>query len=116
MPIPRPTGPAKCPHTLREVVAQAIYDAPNGIDGDQVGDMLIEDFRIEGETPKDCVAMVEEICRHAADAAIAALEAAGYVVAPIEPTQEMVEAAANSNTMRLVARALYEAMLTARPA
>lgn len=63
---------------LREQIARAIYDAPNDIDGDQIADMLIEDFRIFG-TPDECREMVLGVCRKAADAALAAIKAPGWL-------------------------------------
>ena len=80
-----------------ELVGVAIYDAPNGIDGDQLADMLIEDDRISGTTLEECIAQVREVCRMAARAAIdahkAALAEAGYVIVPREPTDTMMAAA-----------------------
>lgn len=70
-----------------EAVARAIYDAPNGIDGDQVSDMLYEDERITGANAEECRAQTMAVCRSAARAAIAAHEAAlmaaGMVIVPI---------------------------------
>lgn len=67
-----------------ERVARAIYDAPNGIDGDQVADMLIEDSRISSAFPAENREQVLAVCRQAARAAIAALR---------EPTDAMIKAA-----------------------
>ena len=64
-----------------ERVARAIYDAPNGIDGDQLADMLVEDCRITGADPAACQTQVLDVCRHVARAAIAAMR---------EPTEAMV--------------------------
>lgn len=55
-----------------EQVARAIRDAENGIDGDTVGDMLYEDFRIEGNAD-ECRAQLLVVCRAAARAAIGAM-------------------------------------------
>lgn len=62
--------------SLEAVIARAIYDAPNGIDGDQLADMLIEDDRINGATADECRAQIMAVCTHAARAAFAAIEAA----------------------------------------
>jgi hypothetical protein len=67
-----------------ERAAQAIYDAPNGIDGDQIADMLYTDFRIAGPSPADCRAQTMGVCRQAAKAAIAAYTAALAEAAPSE--------------------------------
>lgn len=66
-----------------ERVARAIYDAQNGIDGDQVGDMLYTDHRIDGPDAETCRAQVMRVCNYAARAAIAAMR---------EPTEVMIEA------------------------
>lgn len=66
-----------------ERAAQAMFDANNGIDGDRIGDMVYDDFRISG-SPDECVAMVMAVCRLAVRAAMAAMR---------EPTGEMVSAA-----------------------
>lgn len=63
-----------------ERVARAIYDAENGIDGDQIADMLYDDIRIIGSVD-ECRAMTLAVCRMAARAAIAAMR---------EPTEVMV--------------------------
>jgi hypothetical protein len=79
-------------------VAQAIYDAPNGIDGDQIADMLIDDDRITGETAEECRGQVFAVCQHAAVPAIsahkAALVAAGHKITAREPTEKMAAATA----------------------
>ncbi len=62
-------------------VAQAIYDAPNGIDGDQLADMILDDDRITGQSPVECRAQVLAVCQMAARAAIEAMR---------EPTEEML--------------------------
>ena len=67
-----------------ERVARAIYDAPNGIDGDQIADMLYEDGRISGKTAEECRAQVLAVCRMASRAAIAAMR---------EPVWRMLDAA-----------------------
>jgi len=73
--------------TLRKRLAQAIYDAPNGIDGDQLADMLLEDSRITGPTIGECREQILDVCQHVADAALAAIEAAGFdLVRKSEPT------------------------------
>ena len=81
--------------TRRERVARAIYDAPNGIDGDQLADMLIENDRIYGDA-EVARQQVMRVCLHAADAAIAAYEAAlaeeGLVIVPREATKGMIDA------------------------
>jgi hypothetical protein len=79
-----------------EAVARAIYDADNAIDGDRVGDMLYEDFRIGGDR-EGAIDQVMRVCASAAAAAIAAHERAladvGYVIVPREPSESMIEAA-----------------------
>lgn len=81
--------------SMAERVARAIFDAENGLDGDRIGDMLYEDFRIEGDKD-EAIAQVMMVCRMAARAAISAVEAwntkAGYVTVPREPTEAMVNA------------------------
>jgi 3-oxoacyl-[acyl-carrier-protein] synthase III len=59
-------------YEMVERVARAIYDAENGIDGDQIADMLVEDFRIYG-TADECREMTMEVCRQAARAALVAI-------------------------------------------
>lgn len=56
--------------SMVERVAKAIFDAENGLDGDCVGDMIYEDFRIDGPVDN---AMKETmiVCTMAARAAIA---------------------------------------------
>lgn len=56
----------------RDVVAKAIYYAPNGIDGDAVGTMIYENERVECTryTAKEATLAV---CQQAARAAIDAL-------------------------------------------
>lgn len=43
--------------------------------------MLVEDDRITGAGASECRAQVLAVCQCAADAAIAAIEAAGFVIA-----------------------------------
>lgn len=75
-----------------EIIARAIYAADNGIDGDTIGSMLYEDFRIEpkgqpGVDPAtECRDATLGVCKTAATAALSALRAAGYAVVAREPS------------------------------
>jgi hypothetical protein len=82
-------------------VTQAIYDAPNGIDGDQLADMLLDNDRITGADAATCRAQVRAVCENAARAAIAALR---------EPTESMCRAATRN---RNLADAIWRAMIDA---
>lgn len=94
------TRPAE---TLRKIIARAMHD-----DEGRILDNGLAPFELQPDDYRN-----GWIRR--ADAALAAIEASGLVVVPVEPTEEMIAEAANSNTMRLVARAHYKTMLTARP-
>lgn len=67
--------------------ALAIFDAPNWLDGDTVGDMLLDSDSITGRTPEECREQIIAVCQAAARAAIeamrepAALEAACWAAA-----------------------------------
>lgn len=60
---------------LVEKVRDAIFNAENGIDGDQIGDMLHDDFRIPSENSVEATKMV---CERAARAAIAVMRETGW--------------------------------------
>jgi hypothetical protein len=69
---------------MSERIAQAIYDAPNGIDDDQLADMLIDDVRITGADAAECQSQVMAVCMHAARAVLAAIEASPITDAEIQ--------------------------------
>ena len=87
------------PSEIVERVAQAIYDAPNGIDGDQLADMLLDDDRISGANVEECRRQILAVCRQVAIAAIevhkAALAEAGYKIVAREPSEDMMAAGAD---------------------
>ena len=77
-----------------EIMARAFFDADNGIDGDQIGDMIYEDRRINGDSVEQAIALTLDVIGCGMRAAAAALNAAGYAIVPREPTEAMLQAAA----------------------
>jgi hypothetical protein len=71
-------------------IARAIYNAPNGLDGDQIADMLYTDDRMP-DTREEALIATFDVCRQAARAAIAAMpraEALAVAVAALEEIRE----------------------------
>jgi hypothetical protein len=74
---------------LVDRIARAIYDAPNGLDGDQIADMLYTDERMP-DTRDEALVATFDVCRQAARAAIAAMpraEALAVAVAALEKVE-----------------------------
>lgn len=79
------------PNDLREVVARAIFEAENGIDGDRIGTMIYENFRIEDRNGDMGIGETMLVCKKAADAALEAIRGAGFAVVPVDPTLDMLQ-------------------------
>lgn len=79
---------------LVERVARAFFEAENGIDGDSVGAMLYENFRIDG-SDHACMETTKAVCRLAAISALTALGLLGPSrtawIAPWEASEGMEE-------------------------
>lgn len=67
---------------LVEVMARAVYDAENGIDGDTIAEIIHENFRIEADDGNKGIDNTMAVCRIAARAAIAAARKAGFEIKP----------------------------------
>lgn len=72
-----------------EKAVEAMFHAENGIDGDSVGDMVFEDFRISG-TAEEAIKTSKAVLARALTAALSALESEGWVLVPLEPTEAMI--------------------------
>lgn len=74
-----------------EAVAQAIYDADNGVDGDTIAEAL--GLFAEAHAPDDqaeYLGVIKGICRLAAEAAVRALGEQGFAVVPVEPSEGLL--------------------------
>lgn len=69
-----------------EKAVEAMFHAENGIDGDSVGDMVFEDFRISG-TAEEAIKTSKAVLARALTAALSALESEGWGAALIDACQ-----------------------------
>lgn len=73
---------------LVEVMARAVFDAPNGLDGDSIATMICENVRVQVIDGDKGITDTMTVCRAAARAALEAAEQAGWALVPREPTDD----------------------------